>query len=240
MNISKELKNKYQVLDNALKATPKDDWKDRIEFELGDSKQPDKFYPQFKLMRDKKGRFVKGNTPFDRTGIKHTKETKRKLRIARAGRKPALGMKHTEETKRKLSEARKREWELGLRTGHSHPISNEQKEFLSKIRRGKNNPAWIDGRSKITNQIRKCLRYRQWRSSVFERDNWTCVLCGKRGGYVEADHYPKEFAQIFSENKIKTLEQALECDEFWNTSNGRTLCKECHERTKKYANNRYK
>lgn len=41
-----------------------------------------------KIIKDKKGRFMKGNTPFDRTGISHTEETKKKLREARKGRTP--------------------------------------------------------------------------------------------------------------------------------------------------------
>jgi hypothetical protein len=41
----------YQFKDNTFFVTPKDDWKDRIEVELGDSKQPDKVYPQVKIMR---------------------------------------------------------------------------------------------------------------------------------------------------------------------------------------------
>lgn len=38
-------------LNNTFFSTPKDDWKDRINIEIGDSKQPDKTYPQLKLMR---------------------------------------------------------------------------------------------------------------------------------------------------------------------------------------------
>jgi len=45
------LPKKYKHLTNALKLTPKDDWRDRIEVELGDSKRPDKFFPQVKIMR---------------------------------------------------------------------------------------------------------------------------------------------------------------------------------------------
>ena len=40
----------YAFKNNTYFATPKDDPKDRIEVEIGDSKQPD-FYPQFKVMR---------------------------------------------------------------------------------------------------------------------------------------------------------------------------------------------
>jgi len=192
--------------------------------------------------RNKKGRFIKGNIPFDRTGIKHTEETKKKLREKRKGRKPSLGMKHSDDFKEKARERMKLQWKLGLRkpTNIGRKISEKEKRLLSKVKRGNKNPAWIDGRSKLTSQIRKCLRYRQWRDSIFKRDNWTCVNCNIRGGYIEADHYPKEFAQIYSDNNFRTLNDALKCKELWNLNNGRTLCKKCHEKTKTYANNRYK
>lgn len=57
------------------------------------------------------------------------------------------------------------------------------------------------------------LFYNEWRTSVFERDNYTCQMCGKRGGYLEGHHilpvrdYP-EFVII--------------------VDNGVTLCRDCH------------
>lgn len=155
--------------------------------------------------------------------------------------KPALGMRHTEQTKRKMADRVKKEWASGLRkpTRTGKKLSYAQKLLLSELKRGENNPAWVDGRSKLTSQVRKCLKNREWRTSIFERDNYTCVLCSKRGGYLEVDHYPTEFAKIWSEEKINSLEQALACGRFWDIENGRTLCKECHA-TKTYANNRHK
>ena len=184
-------------------------------------------------VRNNKGQFIKGNIPFDRTGILHTEETKKKLKIVRIGRKPNLGHHHSEEFKNKQRENLKNQWKLGLRKPHyGHKTSEAQKKLLSEMKRGDKNPAWIDGRSKLTYQIRKCFKYRQWRSDIFTRDNFTCQECGKRNCYLEADHYPKSFSTIFQENKIKTLEQALNCEEFWNINNGRTLCRKCHDKTK--------
>jgi len=34
--LSSQVKQKYQIKDNAFFATPKDDWRDRIQIELGD------------------------------------------------------------------------------------------------------------------------------------------------------------------------------------------------------------
>lgn len=57
----------------------------------------------------------------------------------------------------------------------------------------------------------------EWRKAVFERDNYACQVCHLRGGYIEADHI-KPWAYF------PNLRFEL--------SNGRTLCRPCHDRTK--------
>ena len=84
----------------------------------------------------------------------------------------------------------------------------------------------------LNKRIYDSYKYRQWRSDVFTRDNFTCQKCGKRSGYIEV-HHLKEFSKIMIENKIITLEQALNCKELWNINNGITLCEKCHNLTKK-------
>lgn len=106
-----------------------------------------------------------------------------------------------------------------------------------RVLSGENSSQWKGGITPLTMQIRQCFKYRQWRSDIFTRDFFTCVLCGKSGGWVEADHHPKMFSTIFQENSIKSLEDALNCEEFWNINNGRTLCKPCHDKTK-YGRNK--
>lgn len=70
-------------------------------------------------------------------------------------------------------------------------------------------------------QIDRCVRYskqaEEWRKSVFKRDNYTCQLCGNRGGYIEA-HHIKPFA-LFPELRF-------------DLKNGMTLCRKCHDKTK--------
>ncbi len=70
-------------------------------------------------------------------------------------------------------------------------------------------------------QIDRCLRYstdaENWRKAVFERDNFICQMCFKRGGYLEADHI-KPWA-YFPELRFEL-------------NNGRTLCRKCHDTTK--------
>lgn len=145
-------------------------------------------------------------------GQKNSPETILKMSLAKKG-KPQnssghLGHKHSDETKRLYSLKRR-----GTRLGYKHPN-------------------WKGGITKINHAIRQMFEYRQWRSDVFTRDNFTCLWCNKRGIYLEADHFPKMFIEIINEYKIKTLEHAKNCQELWNINNGRTLCKHCHNKTK--------
>lgn len=94
---------------------------------------------------------------------------------------------------------------------------------------GEKHPMWKGGITPLVRRIRNCFEYRQWRSDIFQRDDYTCQKCGLRGVTLHADHHPRLFSEIFNEYKIKTFEQALECFEFWNMNNGRTLCAPCHE-----------
>ena len=102
---------------------------------------------------------------------------------------------------------------------------------------GSKNRHWKGGIAPMNNAIRKSSKYKQWRVKIFERDNFTCQNCDVKSGdgkavYLEA-HHKKEFCLIIEENKIKTLKEALNCNELWNLENGITLCKECHKLTRK-------
>jgi 5-methylcytosine-specific restriction endonuclease McrA len=70
-------------------------------------------------------------------------------------------------------------------------------------------------------QLDRLARYspeaEKWRKAVFERDDYTCQECGVRGTYLEADHI-KPFG-FFPELR-------------YELSNGRTLCRPCHDKTK--------
>jgi len=89
-------------------------------------------------------------------------------------------------------------------------------------------------------QIRETFKYRQWRSDVFTRDNFTCQHCQTRGIELNADHYPKRFIDIIKEYKINTLDSAINCDELWNINNGRTLCVSCHRKTDTWGHKGHK
>ena len=110
---------------------------------------------------------------------------------------------------------------------------------------GKNSPNYKDGRTKLVDAIRRNTDYYKWRTACFNRDNYTCQMCNVKGGYLEVDHIKQlsiiisEFLAKYSqfstiEDKETLLRLAQTYVEFWDLSNGRTLCKECHKlKTKK-------
>ena len=100
---------------------------------------------------------------------------------------------------------------------------------MSEAQRGEKSYKWKGGITLLREEIRNCFKYRQWRSDIFTRDNFTCQKCGKRGVYLEA-HHIKSFDRIIEEYQIRILEQALNCEELWNINNGTTLCMDCHNR----------
>ena len=136
-----------------------------------------------------------------------------------------MGFKYTKESRMKMSISH-----LGYK------MSAETKEKIRLAFTGSRNHQWRGGVRPIRLSIRNCAKYVQWRSDIFKRDNFTCVLCEAkckkgRAVYLEADHYPKSFSQIVEEHQIKNLEQALSCQELWDVNNGRTLCHNCHRGT---------
>jgi len=108
-------------------------------------------------------------------------------------------------------------------------------EKTKRKMRGKNSPHWRGGKSKLKHRIRNSQNYKLWIKQIFERDNYTCQICGIRGTELEVDHYPFTFVEILSKNRIKTMQQARRCKELWDTDNGRTLCQKCHIKTPTYA-----
>jgi len=99
---------------------------------------------------------------------------------------------------------------------------------------------WQGGKTRISYSIRKTLKMREWRDSVFKRDNWTCQICGANGGRKNPlnAHHLIRFYEILDNFKIETRKQAKSCKELWDISNGLTVCEKCHNliNTKEWKN----
>ena len=99
-----------------------------------------------------------------------------------------------------------------------------------KMPTGEKHWNWKGGVRPLRKDVQVSKEYKDWRHSVYRRDNYTCVLCGARGVRLNPDHI-KPFSEIIFENKVTTLEEALACKQLWDVSNGRTLCEPCHKQT---------
>jgi hypothetical protein len=139
-----------------------------------------------------------------------------------------FGKTHTIKTRKKISQAHKGKssWNLGVkqwegkiapRTGVK--FSLESREKISKALKGK--IPWNKNLSLPKSEAdsmrildkRERGRFRDiMQKQIFERDNYTCQLCGGKGD-LQVDH-------------IQSWKDYVELR--FNINNCRTLCKECH------------
>ena len=111
-----------------------------------------------------------------------------------------------------------------IKKGTHHMNTKKAREKQRKTISGSGHWNWKGGLTIITKKIRNSFEYKQWRKSIFERDNYTCVLCGIKNGFgksikLQADHI-KPFSQY---PKLR-----------FSINNGRTLCIDCHKKTDTY------
>jgi hypothetical protein len=164
--------------------------------------------------------FIKGQISYMK-GVKWTPEMMK-------NRKGMLGKKHTPETKLKLRLAH---------LGKIYSSRGKKKPSMS----GPNHPNWKGGTTTVSLLIRNHRLSKEWRSSIFKRDNYTCRQCNSKNGNGKSiklnAHHIKPFIKIIKENNIKTWDDASKCSELWDINNGITLCKECHDLTKEGRKN---
>jgi len=116
---------------------------------------------------------------------------------------------YTPELRKIRSEALKKQWkdkEFSKRVSKGVSISNHKRKGETRNTNifGINNPNYIDGRTK---------KWKQTRKKIFERDNYTCQICNKRGNiYLNCHH--------IIHHKL--------CDNIYDLKNLITLCKDCH------------
>jgi transposase len=80
--------------------------------------------------------------------------------------------------------------------------------------RGAQNPFWKGGSEDRRNLWHSRFEYKEWRKSVFARDDYTCQMCGKRSnGDIQAHHI---------------LPWRIHPETRFDVANGITLCVACH------------
>lgn len=163
-------------------------------------------------MRDEKGRFVKGHSVSEEW-------------------KERIGEKNSENMKGKTA------WNKGtiglckpnsgsFKDGHAAPQTAFQEgvspwnKGVEGYNSGEEHWNWQGGITPENRKIRTSTEYKKWRKDVFERDGFTCQLCGIKGGELHADHI-LQFA-YYPESRL-------------DINNGRTLCKPCHLNTDSFS-----
>lgn len=106
-------------------------------------------------------------------------------------------------------------WNKGLTL-----LDDDRLRITSEQRRGKKNWRWAGGNSKTYKTSWGSAIHKAWRKTIFERDDYTCQICGRHGGTLNADHI-----KCFAHHKELRFE----------ISNGRTLCEPCHKRTPNFG-----
>lgn len=170
-------------------------------------------------MRDSLGRFIKGHTkPAEMVakmgcpGRKHTKETRKKMSDSQQGRIWSA------ESRKKASDSRKalkKHWyciECGKEVARK--ITKRCMSCVGKHRGGENHYNWKGG---ITTKDRldRVKFQKTIQKLVFERDNYTCQMCGEQGVALQVDHI-QPWAEYV--------------DGRFDVNNCRTLCMGCHYR----------
>lgn len=97
---------------------------------------------------------------------------------------------------------------------------------------GEESNGWQGGKTVLNKLIRSLNLYKEWRKKVLIRDNYTCIDCGGIEN-LDVDHI-KSLSTIIREKNINSIKEATEYNLFWDIKNGRTLCRECHEKTPSY------
>jgi hypothetical protein len=163
--------------------------------------------------------------------LEHTREAARRPENRERTRLQTLRFRKDPEFIRKMVEGRQKAFigEGNPFYGRKHKIEtrlkiSKNKKESDKTPRGSKNPAWIDGKGaerrgeRLT--IAQTLEYRLFRETVLKRDNYTCQICGERGGRLHVDH-------IKSYRKYPELRT--------DPNNGRVVCFPCHKKTPNYG-----
>lgn len=166
--------------------------------------------------------FVRGHIPWSK-GKKFSDEYRKKLSLARIGKVPVNKILNDVEChycKKIFHKKPSHTFDKNFCNRNCFNNWRREYDFVSKERlrelAKKRDRGLTSGREKI----KQGYAYRNWRRSVFMRDNFTCRECGISGVYIHA-HHIKPF-HLYIESRF-------------DLDNGITLCKDCHKKTDSYG-----
>jgi len=140
-------------------------------------------------------------------GCSHTPDEIKKMSDSHKGEKNHMFGKSTpQDVKDKISQSL---------SGEHHPNYGK---------RGKDAPNWQGGLTERMQALRNSPAYKNWRESVYQRDNWTCRECGARSSSGNVVVLNAHHIHPIKDNKNTLL--------IFNIDNGVTLCADCHNVTK--------
>lgn len=189
--------------------------------------------------RDKLGRFIRGHH-IKRTNILRGKNHPRWLGDKRAFVCKGCGIKFRDHRPRRVYCSRKchglsmkkrkilkcdycrKEYSVPSSTEKWNKIRGHKHNFCSRLCKshsftGNNHPRWIIDRNGLKCRPLGNVAHKEWKKLIFERDDYTCVLCREKGGRLESHH-------------IKRWKDYPELR--YDTDNGVTLCIKCHYKTR--------
>jgi len=163
-----------------------------------------------------KGDYQKGkafHSPFGNTfrrGATQTEEAREKMSKAHTGK--ILGP-HSLEHRNKISQANKA-------NKGAKPL-----EATERARARREKKDWKD--RPLSDFIRATAKYRHWRKSILERDNYTCAVCSKRKKRMQV-HHKKKFLEMLVDNNTTSVKEAVSCENLWKLDIAITVCRSCH------------
>ena len=163
--------------------------------------------------------------------VHHTQEALEANRLAHLNKKASQHTRDLMSIAHKGQEAWNKGQQMPDGTGEKISKKNKGKRRGESTRnkmRGKNNHNWKGGTSQLDEAIRALPEMYIWRYNVMKRDDFRDCFTAIRGNHNLEAHHIKALSIIVQEYNIKTVQDALNCEELWDIDNGVTMFKDSH------------
>lgn len=149
---------------------------------------------------------------------------RKRAQLREIGKQP-----RSEQTRLRLSQAKKRSFAEGRSVA---PFKGKNLSDLTKQKIGETRRKRYGTRRSLNKKVRFTSKYRDWRTSVFERDSYTCQRCGANSKKLRRRIVLHAHHQVPLDDLLRglTFVQAMEDPAVWSIDNAETLCVSCHRK----------